>query len=97
MSLDARSKIPPGPEFVPPALARPTRAFKLHAWLATFAFAAFVAVYLGLTFWLGAMVYRFLRDGIKENILIGLLEAFVPRSCSSSSCAASSPSNARRT
>lgn len=72
------SKIPPGPEFVPPALAKPTRAFKMHAWLATFAFIAFVAVYLGLTFWLGAMVYRFLRDGIKENIFIGLLEAFVP-------------------
>jgi Zn-dependent protease with chaperone function len=75
---DVRSKIPPGPEHVPPALAAPTRAFKMHAWLATVAFVAFVAVYLGLTFWLGAMIFRFLRDGLRENFFIGLLQSAIP-------------------
>jgi Zn-dependent protease with chaperone function len=71
-------KIPPSPASVPPTLTQPTPAFRLHAWTSTLALIAFVAVYLGLTGWLGAMIYRFLRDGSRGNLFIGILQSLAP-------------------
>jgi Zn-dependent protease with chaperone function len=59
-------------------LTKPSPSFRKHAWLAVLSLAGFVAVYLSLTVWLGSVIYRFLRDGIHGNILIGILESVVP-------------------
>ncbi|MBL8679005.1 MAG: M48 family metalloprotease [Myxococcales bacterium] len=72
------TKIPPGPESVPATLTQPTPAFRLHAWTSTLALIAFVSVYLGLTAWLGTMIYRFVRDGVKGNLFIGILQSLAP-------------------
>ena len=75
---DDRSLVPPRPSLVPPDLTAPTRAFRVRAWTASVALIAFAAVYLALTYWFGALIYRFLRGGIHGSLLLGILESVPP-------------------
>ena len=54
---------PAGPANVPADLTRPTAAYTRNAWLAVAALLAFVALYLGLTGWLGYTTYRLITQG----------------------------------
>jgi Zn-dependent protease with chaperone function len=67
MSPDLSNVYPPSPA-VPPGLTEPSAAYKRHAWLALAGLLAFVAVYLGLTGYLGWAVYRLVRGGLSGNV-----------------------------
>ncbi|HEX3764016.1 MAG TPA: M48 family metallopeptidase, partial [Kofleriaceae bacterium] len=49
---------PKGPDQVPPALTRPSRAYRRHAYLAVAGLLAFVALYFALTGWFAWTTYR---------------------------------------
>ena len=49
---------PPGPLTVPESLRQPTRAYKLHAWLAVSGLALFVISYCLLTYWFIRIAFR---------------------------------------
>ncbi len=67
---------PKGPAKVPADLTRPTRRFKLHAWLAVLALIGFIILYFSLTGWLGYTSFRLVRDGFMSgHVFIGALKA----------------------
>ena len=69
---------PIGPTEVPADLTTPTRAYRLHAWLAVVVLLSFVALYLGLIGWCGLTAYRLLRDAFDADggdAFIGVLLA----------------------
>src|SRR5262245_29859763 len=62
---------PSPPADVPADLTRPTRAYRLHAWLASLALLLFVALYVGLIAWFGTWGLRLLSDAASLNARIG--------------------------
>jgi Zn-dependent protease with chaperone function len=55
---------PPGPRELPAGLTTPNRAYKRGVWLALFALALFVGLYLSLLAWLGFRTYGFLAAAV---------------------------------
>ncbi|MCA9618892.1 MAG: hypothetical protein KC731_07720, partial [Myxococcales bacterium] len=68
---------PPGPEVVPAELTRPTRSYKLRAWLAMAALLGFVALYVTLAGWFSWLAYRLVRDGLRggQHAALGFIAA----------------------
>ena len=61
---DLAAVFPPPPAAVPPGLTAPSKSYRRHAWLALGGLLAFVALYLGLTGYLGWMVWRLLGNAL---------------------------------
>jgi Zn-dependent protease with chaperone function len=68
---------PPNPRAVPEELTRPTRAYKVRAWLAVAVLLGFVAIYVSLTAWFGWTTIRLVRGGLAggPNAAVGFLAA----------------------
>jgi len=70
---------PPTPAGVPADLTAPTSAYRRHAWLAFAGLMLFVAVYVGLTGYLGWIVWSLLSDAFTGgNVVVGVLLSVVP-------------------
>lgn len=70
---------PRNPHGVPADLTTPTPAYKRHAWLAFAGLLGFVALYMGLTGYLGWIIYRLFRDAVfGGNVMLGLFGSIPP-------------------
>ncbi len=61
------SAYPSRPDGVPSDLARPSKAFRRHAWLAGLALVAFVVLYVGFAAWLGVVAWRLLATALRPG------------------------------
>ncbi|MBX3272949.1 MAG: M48 family metalloprotease [Sandaracinaceae bacterium] len=75
---EAATLAPPKPDGVPPDLTVPTGAYRLHAWLAFGGLLLFLGLYLGLTGYLGWIVYRVVSDSVASGNLLRALLAIPP-------------------
>ncbi|MCB9598550.1 MAG: M48 family metalloprotease, partial [Sandaracinaceae bacterium] len=79
MTTEARELFPPRPEGVPADLTAPTAAYRRHTWLAFLGLLGFVGLYVGLTGYLGWIVYRLLYDAFTGgNAVLGVVLAILP-------------------
>lgn len=70
---------PPTPAGVPADLTAPTSAYRRHAWLAFAGLMLFVGVYVGLTGYLGWIVWSLLSDAFTGgDVVMGVLLSIVP-------------------
>jgi Zn-dependent protease with chaperone function len=65
--MTAEHVYPAGPQSVPADLARSTKSYRLHAWLAMAGLALFVALYLGLASWFSWTAYRLVVAETREG------------------------------
>ncbi|HHH30728.1 MAG TPA: Zn-dependent protease with chaperone function, partial [Polyangiaceae bacterium] len=74
---DLGFEYPAGPAEAPADLTRPTRSYRLHAWVAMLALLGFVALYAALTGWFCWTTYRMVRGALQggPNAFQGFLMA----------------------